>query len=83
MCYNNKKQGTQLLKNDLDWQDGVNHFTPMGLSMGDLVPRKHLTLSVDIVMGTSGDMRDDDLCIRGSGVRNTVDSTPRCARQHN
>ena len=30
----NKKQGILLWKNDLDWQDGVNHFTS-DLGIGD------------------------------------------------
>lgn len=50
----------------------MNHFVV--LRMGDLVSRKHPTLPGDIVMGTSGDMRDNDLCNQGSGVRDAVDS---------
>lgn len=50
----------------------MNHFVV--LRMGDLVSRKHPTLPGDIVMGTSGDMRDNDLYNQGSGVRDAVDS---------
>lgn len=54
----------------------MNNFVV--LRMGDLVSREHLTLPGDIVMGTSGDMRDNDLCNQGSGVRDAVDSPLVC-----